>query len=226
VLLHENAGEADAQGRASDAMRLETKAHALEPGFAEVAVRYARMLAVRGQKRRARRALETAWRAAPHPAIAAAYGTLFADEPALQRLKQVERLAALNPTHVESRLALAQASLEAQLWGEARRHLAAAQGEDAANAPPRVCRLMAEIEESEHGDHAAARTWLARAATTAALDPAWVCDACGAESANWAPLCASCRSFATLAWHGSDRAPATRRVLDAAALPAKLLPAR
>lgn len=227
VLLHEHASEADAQGRASDAMRLETKAHALEPGFAPVAVRYARTLAVRGQTRRARRALEAAWRMAPHPTIAEAYGTLFADETPLQRLKQFERLAALNPLHVESRLALAQASLEAQLWGEARRHLATAQGDEIeANAPPRICRLMAEIEESEHGDHAAARMWLARAATAAAPDPAWVCDACGAESADWASLCASCRNFATLAWHGSDRPPATRRALDAAAMPAKLLPAR
>jgi HemY protein len=224
VLLHEHAGEAEAEGRATEAMRLETKAHALEPGFAPVAVRYARTLAVRGQKRRARRALEAAWRVTPHPAVAEAYATLFADEPPLQRLKQVERLAALNPTHVESRLALAHAALEAQLWGEARRHLAAAQSDGVDSAPPRVCRAMAEIEEREHGDHAAARSWLERAAASAVPDPAWVCESCGYEAADWTALCPSCRSFATLDWQGSDRAPATRRALDADAPAVRLLP--
>ncbi len=196
VLLHAHASEADAAGRDSEAMRLETKAHALEPGFAPVAERYARMLSLRGQKRHARRAIETAWRLAPHPALAEAYRTLFADLPPLQRLKQVERLAALSADHVESRLALARASLEAELWGEARRHLAAAHGDGEDSTPPRICHLMAEIEEREHADHAAARTWLARAATSAASDPAWVCDACAAAAAEWTPLCPSCRGFA------------------------------
>jgi HemY protein len=59
---------------------------------------------------------------------------------------------------------------------------------------------MAELEEAEHGDGAAARAWLARAATTAALDPAYVCSACGAESHVWSALCPLCRSFDSLAW--------------------------
>ncbi len=222
VILHQHAAEADVEGRGGEAMRLERKANSLEPHFAPVAVRYARILAVRGQKRRARRALETAWRAAPHPAIAEAYGELFAEEPPLQRMKRVARLAALNPDHVESRIALAAAALQARLWGEARRHLAPALGGSGETAAPRICRLMAEIEESEHGDLAQARLWLSRAASAATPDPAWVCDACGTECAEWGAVCDTCHNFATLAWREADRPPrrALERALPAAGLPA------
>jgi HemY protein len=121
------------------------------------------------------------------------------------------RLAALNPDHIESRIALAASSLQARLWGEARRHLAPALSADGESAPPRVCRLMAEIEESEHGDMAAAHAWLARAASGEQPGPAWACASCGAESAEWHALCEHCRSFATLAWREAD-APSKRAV--------------
>lgn len=205
VLLHENAAAAEAQNRPSEAMRMQTKAHGLAPAFAPITARYAQMLNVRGHSRRARRAIEAAWRAAPHPALAEAYRALYADEPPLLRLKRMERLAGFNPSHVESRLALAAAALEARLWGEARRYLVEAGADTPDAAPPRVCRLMAELEEAEHADHATARDWLARAATAATLDPAWVCEACAGESASWAAVCPSCRGFGTLAWSGPGR---------------------
>jgi HemY protein len=222
VLLLQHSGEAEEAGRTSDAMRLAAKAHAVEPGFAPVAARYGRMLAARGQVRRARRALEAAWHAAPHPDIAAAYRALFAEEPALQRLKHMERLAALAADHIESRIALASAALDARLWGEARRHLTAALAAGEERAPPRLCRLMAEIEEAEHEDHAAARAWLARAAAATVPDAAWVCDACGGESAHWTALCSYCRTFASLAWRGPERAAALRLSHDRAAFATSL----
>ncbi len=225
VLLHQHAAEAEAQGRASEAMRLETKAHALEPEFAPIAERYAQMLNLRGQSRRARRALEAAWRTAPHPALATAYRALYADEPPLLRLKRMERLAAAQPDHLESQIALAAAALEARLWGEARRYLTAA-GATGATVAPRICRLMAELEEAEHDDHAAARTWLARAASGGVQDPAWLCEACGAESAPWSAQCPNCRGFATLAWSGPARTAAPHRALVVAAPQAALLPAK
>ncbi len=216
VTLHENAREADAQGRGGEAMRLEAKALALAPSFAPIVARYAEMLHQRGQARRARRALETAWHATPHPVLAASYRALHADELPLARLKRIERLVSFHAGHLESHLALAAAALEARLWGEARRHLTAAGagGEDA--AAPRLCRLMAELEEAEHGDHAASHMWLARAAGTDAADPAWVCGACGSENARWTALCPDCRGFATLAWSGAAGAPAPRPASAAA----------
>jgi len=216
VTLHEHAREAEAEGRAGEAMRLEAKALALAPAFAPIVERYAAMMHQRGQDRRARRALETAWHAAPHPVLADAYRALHADEEPLARLKRVERLASFRADHVESHLAQAQAALEARLWGEARRHLTAAGAGGEVAAAPRLCRLMAELEEAEHGDHEAAHAWLARAASAGVADPAWICSACGSENACWTALCPDCRGFATLAWGGAHRTQAPRPVLPAA----------
>ena len=213
-------------------MRLETKAHALEPSFAPIAARYARMLGARGQRRRARRALEAAWRAAPHPLLYEAYRGLYSDDPPLERLKQTERLAAFQPDDIESRIALARAALEARLWGEARRHLMTSGAEHEDTAAPRLCRLMAELEEEEHGDHAAAHAWLARAAASPTPDPAWLCRVCRGETAHWDALCPNCRGFATLAWSGPVRPAPLRRAppqalpLDATTLAPPLLPAK
>jgi HemY protein len=201
-----------AQSRAAadneTALVLAGEAQELVPGFAPAAVRRAQLQQRAGHPHKAAKAIETAWRREPHPHLAAAYGALFADEAPLARVKRYERLAALKPDHIESHLALAEAALAAQLWGEARRQLAAAGGGDATSGSPpaaRICRLMAALGEAEHGDGAAARLWLARAGE-APPDPLFVCANCGAESRDWQPLCARCRAFDSLAWGVPARA--------------------
>jgi HemY protein len=141
------------------------------------------------------------------------------------RVKRFQRLFSFRPDHPESHIALAESSLAARLWGEARKHLAAAAG-DAPTA--RVCRLMAELEEQEAGNMEASRQWLARA-TTAVPDEAWVCNGCGAVAGSWSALCGNCNSFGSLAWQAPPRAmrlaaPAQERkkpVQRKAALPVK-----
>jgi HemY protein len=189
------------------ALSLAGEAQELVPSFAPAAVRRAQLLQRAGHPHKAAKAIETAWRREPHPHLAAAYGALFADEAPLARVKRFERLAGLKPDHVESRLALAEAALAAQLWGEARRQLAAAGAGANSGSPPtaRICRLMAALEEAEHGDGAAARLWLARAGE-APPDPLFVCTSCGAESRDWEPLCGRCRAFDSLVWRVPARA--------------------
>jgi HemY protein len=113
----------------------------------------------------------------------------------------VRKLAAHKPDDIESHLALAQATLDAGLWGEARRHLDSAGG---SNPSVRVCRMMAELEERAESDPAKVRGWLARAAEAPA-DKAWRCTACGAHHETWHSVCESCGAFGTLHW----RAPGT-----------------
>ena len=214
ALLVERSRIAAAEGRASEALSLAAKAQDLARGFAPAAARRALLLHEAGRDRAAAKAIAAAWRVAPHPLLAEAYGTLFADALPLVRVKRFETLAAANPGHPESHLAVAQAALAAQLWGEARRHLQAAgagldpaaERAEGATAPPsaRACRLMAELEE-EHGDVPAARAWLARAAA-APPDPVHVCRACAAENLEWHPLCPRCRDFDTLEWRTPSRA--------------------
>jgi HemY protein len=223
VMLYEQSRVATAENRDSDAARLAAKANALAPSFVPAAQRHAELLAAGGHTRQARKTIEAAWRTAPHPDLAAAYGAMVPAEKPLDRLKRFEALAAQNKDHIETHLAQAEAALKARLWGEARRHLAAAGGTEANTAPrPRVCRLMAELEEAEHGDLPAARLWLARAASTAAQEPAYVCSACGGETATWMSLCPHCRSFDSIEWRLPGHVPAPR--LDAAAEMTPALP--
>lgn len=214
VLHLEQSREAAAAGGAGNALKLAAKAHALDPGFAAAAVHYAGLLRIGGRLRHARKVIEEAWRAAPHPSLAAAYEEIHADATPLARVKQFERLAALAPAHVESSLALAAAAFKARLWGEARRHLHLAGANSASGTgtmpSPRVCQAMAALEEAEHGDHPASKSWLARAATTPTADPAYQCRVCGAEHQEWSALCPDCRSFASLEWRVPSAQPAPR----------------
>ncbi len=203
AVLYERSTTAEAGGLPRDALIYAEEAQAAAPDFAPVVCRYAALLHRDGRTKKAAKAIEGAWRQAPHPHLATCYADLYLNEQPLERLKRIERLASLNSDHPESHVALATASLAAQLWGEARRHLerAVAGGEPTA----RICRLMAEIAEAEHQDGAAARDWLARAATAPA-DPVWLCKTCGTEHAVWTSLCSNCRSFDSLAWETPSRA--------------------
>ncbi len=166
------------------------------PGFAPAVARLARLHLDGGQGGRAATLIERAWAVAPHPDLAPLYWRARGADAGLARAKAAQRLARHNPDHPESHLAIAGAALEARLWGEARRHLGLAGGE----APPaRVCRLMAELEDSEKGDGAAARAWLMRA-TLADPDPAWVCAECGHAVADWQIRCGQCDALASFRW--------------------------
>ena len=199
AILYERGRTAHAAGRTGEALKLAGQAHHADPGFAPATAWYASLLAAEGSMRRARKAIEAGWRAAPHPTLAAAYGELHAGEPPLARIKRFERLHGLKPDHVEGRVALAEAALKAKLWGEARRHLTEA-GVDRADAPPRLHRLMATLEDAERADSGRARQWLERAAQAPSPDPAYACNICGYETATWTPLCPRCRSFDQLVW--------------------------
>jgi HemY protein len=209
IVLHELSRDAERRGDLRQAARLAAQAQVLAPDLAAPACHHARLLLGLGRKRLAARAIERAWRTAPHPDLARLYLEIDADAPPLARAAAVQRLAAQNPEATESHLAVAEAALAAQLWGEARRHLTLAVDAAAAGPSRRLCRLMARLEESEGGNMAAARDWLDRA-IGAAPDPCYVCSRCGArETPEWRALCRECGEFDTLVWRSppsGDRA--------------------
>jgi HemY protein len=192
--------QAEIQGMPGEALALMRKAHRLAPELVPATARLAVLLAASGQERRAQGILHKGWERGPHPDLARAYAQLRPGEPPLQRVRRLEKLTSFNPDHQDSHIVLATAALAADLWGEARRHLEAARERPAgAAAPRRVYRLMAEVEESERGDSAAAHEWLALAAE-AEPDPAWVCERCGTAAPAWSPDCPHCDSFDSLVW--------------------------
>jgi HemY protein len=153
----------------------------LAPTLVPAAVLAGRLLSESAELRKASRIIERAWRANPHPDLAETFAHLRLGDSARERLARAQSLAQKAPGHLESALAVARAAIDAQEFSTAR----------AALAPhlrlptQRVALLMAELEQTEHGDEGRAREWTARA-VHAQRDPAWTAD--GMVSDRWLPV--------------------------------------
>lgn len=182
----------------------------LAPDLVPAAALAGRLLARRGDLRRAAKVIEVAWRRAPHPDLAETYLGLRLGDSALDRLRRAETLARLSSWAPEARLALARAALEARQFGRARDVLRPVIEE---RPTVRACLLMAEIEEAEHGrDSGRVREWLARA-TRAPRDAAWIAD--GVVSEHWAPVSPVTGRLDAFVWQPPpDLLAARSRVLD------------
>ena len=196
---------AAAEGRTSDALRHAKRAHRADPDHPAAAPWLAERYASAGRRGKAAKLVEQAWTRRPHPDLLTAYRQAKAPATALAWVGAVERLVELAPTHPHSHRARGEAALEAELWGEARKHFTAAVAASG-DAPPAIfCRRLATVEERDHGDVAAAQRWLTLAAE-GHPDATWICEACGAAHAAWRPVCGRCGAFDRLTWRIPDRA--------------------
>jgi HemY protein len=153
----------------------------LAPDLVPAAALAGRRLAESGEPRKARKILEAAWTINPHPDIAESYANLRLGDSARERLARMQKLASKVPGQLEGALAVARAALDAREFVTARGALA-----PYLSAPTRrVATLVAEIEESEHGDEGRVREWMARA-MRASGDPVWTAD--GVVSERWLPV--------------------------------------
>lgn len=214
AVLLERARAALAAGQPDEALRFAEQAQRADGDHPAVAAFLAERYNEAGKARAAGKLIEEAWARQPHPDLVAAYRHARPVAEPLQWVKQVERLVRLAPTHAESLIAMAEADLDAKLWGEARRNLTLAGGD---HPSARVCRLMARIEDEEKHDAGAVRDWLGRAAD-APRDPAWTCEACGAIHPRWQAVCSRCQAFDRLAWRAPLRVDAAIAAPAAAAI--------
>jgi HemY protein len=153
----------------------------LAPDLVPAAALAGRRLAETGEARKAGKILTAAWKANPHPDLAEAYANIRLGDSARARLTRMQNLAEKVPGQIEGALAVARAALDAREFGVARTALA-----PHIPAPTRrVAILMAEIEESEHGDQGRVREWMSRA-MRASGDPVWTAD--GVVSDRWLPV--------------------------------------
>jgi HemY protein len=163
------------------ARQFAVEAARLAPTLVPAVALAGRLLAEGGEPRRATRIIEKAWRANPHPDLAAVYSDLHFGDAARDRLKRQEALAKKAPGHVEAALALAAAAIDAREFAKARAALA-----PFLSAPTkRTAVLMARLERTEHGNEGGAREWIARA-LNATPDPEWTAD--GYVSDRWLPV--------------------------------------
>lgn len=181
---HEVAALAVAAAQASknprDALRYAQQAAKAVPDFAPAVVVAAEALRALGKNRAARKTVLAAWRAAPHPLLAAAW---FAPGAApLARAQDALELAAVRPGYMETEQILAQTALDAGLPAEARRHAEAAiaTGQDDGRA-------QGILDALEGRPRTPGRSL-------------WLCEACHNATAEWAALCPACAKPGTLRW--------------------------
>ena len=142
---------------AADAIKWARKAISADPKRADAHAILARALMADGKAKKAATELERAWTTSPDPQILAAYLQIVPAEAPLARAGRVEKLVAGNPDHPESRLALAEVALAAELWGQARSRLEPLM--DKGSSPSvlaRAAALMARVDLGDTGDTKAA----------------------------------------------------------------------
>jgi HemY protein len=167
----------------TEALALAREAIKLAPDLTPASALAGSLLAQKGDLRRAGRILESAWKRSPHPDLARAYVDLRHGDAAGDRLNRAKTLGRLAPGHAESQLIIARSALEARQFDLARRTMADLL-DNGRRPTVRMCLMMADIEETEHGPTGRMREWLSRAAR-APRDPSWLAD--GVVSDRWLP---------------------------------------
>ncbi len=207
AMLIAQADDALAGGFRAQALELLQKGQRFAPSFPPLIERLSGLYLETGQRRRAVRLLEKAWKASAHPALVPVWASLMAPHKSndlAARLAWHERLVKMTPDSAEAHMALARVAIDQQLWGEARDHLARA---EMIRPGMRLYKMLAELEESSGQGERAARRWLEKAADS---EPGkrWVCRETGRIYDQWYPIAAPHGSFNTIAWdfpHGPVR---------------------
>lgn len=163
------ADAAQAEGRLADAAKLAREALDLAPDNDAAALALAHIHAAEGQEAKAGDVIAAQWRIAPSPALLRAYLDLWRNDDPANLAKRVRDLTNANAEHPESRLALAEAYLRAQLYADARAVLAPLLSPNATAAVNgRAALTMARILAAEGADPAQQREWIERAASSLA----------------------------------------------------------
>jgi HemY protein len=139
-----------------------------QPGFAPGVVMAARLLADEGKVGRAQAVIETAWKAAPHPALWLAYRDLKTAETPRERAGRLADLAGQNPGHRESHILAVEAALVVGDPAGARAALVALEHEP---TTARIAGLRARAAFAA-GQPDEARLWLAQG-MNAPQEPDW-----------------------------------------------------
>ena len=195
-----------------DALRLARSGVKRAPDLVPAVALAVRLLARRGGVRKAAKMIEAAWPLAPHPELAKLYLDLRPGDSSADRLARARILAKLSPRDPETRMALASAAITACDYKSAREAmLPMIEGDERPTA--RMCLLMAEIEEAEHGESGYAREWLARA-SRAPRDACWI--AGGVMSEQWLPASPETGKLDAFVWRRPDERPSAGGELEEA----------
>lgn len=172
------------EAQSDEALRLAREAADLAPDLVPATALAARLLARRGDLRKATRLIEKGWKLAPHPDLARIYLDVRSGDSSTERLTRAKTLAVLAPDDIESQLVIARAAIDAREFALARQTLTPLITAET-RPSARVCLLMAELEELDGGTQGLVREWLSRA-SRAPRDRAWIAD--GVISDQWSAV--------------------------------------
>ncbi len=196
ILALQAADALAASGDMHRARETAIEANRLSPDLIPAAVAAAHALIAQGNSSYATKALKKAWKAQPHPDLAAAYAAIEPEETPRQRVIRFEGLLRKGPEVAETKMLRAELLLAAEDFPAARRAL----GDLYEKSPTaRALTIMAAIERGEGADDTVVRGWLARA-VSAARGPQWVCSKCQHVHTSWQAICDNCGAFDTLEW--------------------------
>lgn len=202
LLLAQSADKARA-GEQDEALQLCEQASKQARNWLPAIIMLAEQQVRGGHRRAARRTVERYWQDNQHPQLAAVYAATA--DNALTAYRELDKLCANSEDDTTAALLLAEAAVNAELWGEARRYLEELIAEG--KATQSVYRLLATIERRDKGDDRTALLWLSRS-IEAMPDPHWSCTHCHGLHTAWQATCTHCGSFNTLSWQTNPSAGA------------------
>lgn len=195
LALSEAKGVLD-EGASIEAREAAIEANRLSPDLVPAAVMAARGYIANDDARSATRILVKAWKAKPHPDLAATFADIVPDEDPVARIKRFKSLTKSTADSPETKMLLAELNIAAEDFPGARRAL----GDLVENAPnARVLTLLAAIEKGSGADESVVRNLLTKA-LNAPRGPQWTCDKCHSIHSEWGPVCGNCGAFDTLSW--------------------------
>ncbi len=190
VLLEQAAGAADAAERE----RLIRAAHDTDETFVRAAVQTAELDVAAGEPKKARRLLQKVWKLSPSWAVYEVYLTLTAQESPIEAVKDVEELIAGNPKAVINDLVLADCSLKARLWGQAK---SAVNRYLAGHPDSKRALMMAEEIAACNQDEKAADEYRERASDAPAEMP-YYCEVCHTPFEKDHTTCPVCHTLGAI----------------------------
>ena len=197
ALLLARAKEALRASEGKKALVMAEKARRLMPEWMPATLLLVEAQIVTEHYRMALRTIKKSWRKKPHPQLVPlVHWALHINKP-IEGFKRIQKIVRTTKDNPVSLMALADAALRADLWGEARKSLLmlVSRGE----ATHLTYQMLARLERHETGDERAASSWLARA-VAAPSDPVWLCAACGSAHEYWEASCTACGAFDKMVW--------------------------
>ena len=190
VLLEQSTETTDAAQKE----RLVFEAVETDDSLIQAVLTAAALNAEKGEIRKARKQLCKLWKTAPCWAVYEAFQALTPEKPALEAVTDLQDLLDENKDAEINALVMADASLKARLWGQAKglleKYLAVKSNSK------RALLMMAEIAAANRDEKLAVE--YGEKAAVAETEPMYVCSVCKTAFNEWHTVCPTCHTLGTM----------------------------